>query len=181
MMKFLKIAGIVAIVLIVCAAALFLRASRSFGPKEYSSAQVREMCGPVIGMEGFTLTDSDILEHGWNSGGMDSATLCSMKTTPERVRTLKQAIQAKDGTVWSGWKTAVAHTPADCKGDEYACPRYGQMSAGKRPDWWPAGALPGAEWFSVTELHEGNSPHPHGVNYVISEPDGLVFAERWRT
>ena len=83
--------------------------------------------------------------------------------------------------VWSGWKTTVEHTPADCKGDEYTCPRYGQISKEKRPEWWPTGMLPGAEWFSVTELHEGNTPHPHGMNYVISEPDGLVFAERWRS
>ena len=180
MIKILKIAGIVAMVFIFCAVAFLLRASRSFSPKEYSPAQAREMCGSIIGGEGFTLTDPDVLEHGWNEGGMDSATLCSMKTTPERVRALKQAIRMRNGTVWSGWKTTVAHTPADCKGDEYDCPRYGQRPGKKRPGWWPAGGLRGIEWFGITILREDGS-HAHGVNYVISEPEGLVFAERWRT
>jgi len=177
-LKILGGIGIAAMLWLVYAAG---RTRGMLSPKEYSPAQVQEMCGAIINMEGFTLSGADVLEHGWNEGGMDSRTLCAMRTTPERVRALKAAIQARHGRIWSGWKTTVEHTPADCQGDEYACLRYGQIGAGKRPDWWPAGALPGAEWFSLTEALEGSSPHPHGFNFVISEPEGLVFVERWRT
>ena len=101
-----------------------------------------------------------------------------MKTTPGRVRDLKKAMLSSHGkTRLGGWTTKVLHTAPDCVGDEYECIRHGEMTKEKRPEWWKTGELNEIEWFSVSDVDK-DGLGGHGVNYVISEPDGLVFAER---
>jgi hypothetical protein len=181
MIKFIKLLGILSATGVAIAVVFFLvGVHRTFSSTEFKPAEVRQLCDSIIGVEGFQLTEADELDHAWKDHNwLDSKILCRMKTTPERVRALRTALLAKDGRVWSGWKTSVQHTAPDCTGDEYACPRYGEMTKEKRPDWWKTGGLLGPEWIGVTELHEGGGQH--GVNYVISEAEGLVFAERWKT
>ena len=182
MRMLLKIVGaIAALLILIWIGGTLLTFHRTFSPTEYSPQQVRELCGPVMGVEGFQLTDADALDHAWQGDHwLDASLFCRMKTTPERVRALKAAIFGRQGAVWSGWKTEVLYTAPDCQGDEYTCLHYGEMSKQKRPDWWKTEGLPQREWFSVTETH-AQGANTHGVNYVISEPEGLVFAERWRT
>jgi hypothetical protein len=148
--------------------------NNTLAPEEYPPDKVQELCGRGYAAEGFEFPAQERPDRAWKPDKwMDSLTYCALKTSPESVAGFKTALLGLNGRSVDGQAVTVAHTPPDCKGDEFECLRYGQLTGDKTPGWWPGAGLPGLEWFSVDR-------GGRGVDYVILEPEGLIFARIWR-
>lgn len=153
---------------------------KMLSPSEYTSGPMIEECRRVFGESGVTVREPDDVDLAWQSDHwMDSTLRCRMRTTPERVALFTSAIMLSNGESRQGVRTTVRYTRAGCIGDQYACPRYGEIGARRLPDWWDV-SVRDAEWFSMTQ-EGGSGSNVHGVNFAASESGGFVFAERWRT
>jgi len=140
----------------------------------YGFAPVSAIGGKAYGQ---TLKDG-LVAAGWISIASVFQYASAMRTTPERVAALRSALLELNGKKKNGDTISVGHTASDCKGDEYECRHYGQEKGAKVPAWWPGPALNGIEWLGYEKSGSGSS---RGVNYVISEPEGVVYAVIWRT
>lgn len=149
-------------------ALLLFGVSRKFGPKDFSAMEIGEFCAPAYAAAGFELNYSDTIEKGGKTDQwMDSAAFCRLRTTPERARAFKEKLSA-------GHVPDPAEPPQYRERDIFSCEFYNNK---KRPKWWQGGDRPGAACYNFRE----SQTHPRGVDLVIFEEEGLIFAERWRT
>lgn len=141
-----------------------------FGQKSFAGASLGEFCGPAYAAAGFELGYSDKLEKGGKMNSwMDSSVFCRLQTSPARALAFKEKLRA-------GHVPDPDRPPPAPGEDIFSC-EFDNYGKEPRPKWWQGGGSPGASCYTVHE----STTHPRGVNLVIFESEGLIFAERWHT
>lgn len=182
MMKLLKVlaGAAAALALLLGGAAAWFWLS-VLGPEEYGPRKARESASNALHRVDLKLAESDAVEHGWQDHHwLDSRQFFLIRSTPERVGEIRQAILAQDGKEWSGWKTSVSRAGPGCGGPSLpACPKDHPDPSEKLPPWWKVSGLKDVEVLSVERQRAGAGVN--GVQFILSVPEGAVFVLVWST